>query len=208
MWTYCWAGTHTTCRQNELAALRENPHDHRAFQSALSKMAAFSVTKLRANLHTTFLFLLLSHPLWEIKNVRGTVLWFPLLLGIQALRSLSFMTPTSTVPTEDTHPSRTALPIPESQTVSTWTPGTHSSHGHLLCLIWNPLSQKVDQVRHKWEHNRKSKTGKREGKKASQGLPLPSLGHGFQPGTPGTHTGGRRTPHPIPAVEQQRDSGP
>ena len=41
------------------------------------------------------------------------------------------MTPTSTVPTEDTHPSRTALPIPESQTVSTWTPGTHSSHGHL-----------------------------------------------------------------------------
>ena len=43
-------------------------------------------------------------------------------------------------------------------------------------------------------------------KKASQGLPLPSLGHGFQPGTPGTHTGGRRTLHPIPAVEQQRDS--
>ena len=47
-------------------------------------MPAFSVTKLRVNLHTTFLFLLLSHPLWENKKVRGTVLWFPSWLGIQA----------------------------------------------------------------------------------------------------------------------------
>ena len=145
----CRAETDTAHKQNRASNSKRKiimTVGEGVLQSAGLEMPAFSIIKLRVNLHATRLFLLFGHLLWENRKVRGADIF-------RALISLLTWDP-CLWRASDSHkyclhwahsPSRRALPILGTMgQFKPWTLVAHVSQGH-LCLTRTHLSYKVDQ---------------------------------------------------------------
>ena len=141
--------------------------------------------------------------MWEDENVRGTVLWLPSWLGIQASEEPLLHDSHKHCPHWGHSPKHNSPARPRISTVSAWTLGTHSSHGHLLCLIWNPLSKGRSgeaQVRTQLSLKLEKGKGRKGILRGFHFIPW-DMAASQSAGT--FSPGGRRTPPPIPVVEQR-----